>query len=432
MVTQTPNVTNQTTSIFTGTTFTVTPGGADVPVGTTYTWTAPTYAGEVTGGSAQTTPQPNIFGTLTIPTGAGTANYTVTPSYGGCTGIPFTVTVIVTSSCIPVTIDTQPADKNMCAISGNASFTVVATGTSPTYQWQYFNGSTWANVTNGIPAGASYTYATTATLGVTGIITAGNHQYRCYITNCSSGINATSNAAVLTVNAKPTAPISGTITQPNCAVATGSVVLSSLPAGTWTINPGSITGSTASRTISGLATGTYTYTVTNSVGCTSSASVNVVINAQPATPTAPTVGTITQPTCAVATGSVVLSGLPSGNWTINPGGITGSTTSKTISGLAAGTYNYTVTNSVGCTSLGSGNVIVNVQPITPTVTITNPAAVCSPLKVDLTAPAVTAGSTTGLDYTYWTNAAATIAYATPAAAVAGTYYIKGTTAAGCC
>ncbi|MDA6072869.1 hypothetical protein NJT12_24965, partial [Flavobacterium sp. AC] len=73
----------------------------------------------------------------------------------------------------------------------------------------------------------------------------------------------------------------------------------------------------------GLTAGTtYTFTVTNAVGCISAASGNVVFNAQPATPSAPTVGIITHPTCTVATGSVVLNGLPSGNWTINPGNIT--------------------------------------------------------------------------------------------------------------
>jgi len=71
-------------------------------------------------------------------------------------------------------------------------------------------------------------------------------------------------------------------------------------------------------------------------------------------PSTPTVGIITQPTCSVPTGSVVLSGLPSGNWTINPGGITGSTTSTTVSGLAGGAYNFTVTNASGCISDSAG------------------------------------------------------------------------------
>ncbi len=457
----TPVVPNQTTSIMSGGTFNVTPVG--VPVGTTYTWTAPIFTSGVTGTGAQSSPQSNISGTLSIPSGIGTATYTVTPVSGSCTGNTFTVTVTVTSTCVPVIIDTQPTNKSMCATSGVASFTVVAGNSSPfTYQWQYYNGatSTWANVANGSPAGANYSNATTATLDVTGITAPGNYQYRCRVTNCGGANNATSSAATLTVNAPPSAPTVGTITQPTCNVSTGSVVLGGLPAtGTWTVisTPGSImttgtgtsttiinlaqattytftvtdgistctslasgnvginaqpltptpptvgaitppscplptgsvvlgglpasgtwtltryplgitsTGTGSITTIEGLLTGSYNYTVANASGCVSGISSTVVIPAVPPKPAAPGVGTITQPTCASATGSVVLTGLPAGSWEVNPGAITGSTSTTTISGLSAGTYNYTVTNSIGCISLPSLDIVIDPQPPTPSV-----------------------------------------------------------------
>ncbi|WP_163409262.1 T9SS sorting signal type C domain-containing protein [Flavobacterium ajazii] len=78
---------------------------------------------------------------------------------------------------------------------------------------------------------------------------------------------------------------------------------------------------------------------------------------------APTIGTTTYPTCSVVTGSVVLTGLPSGNWTINQTGTvtasynntTANTTSYTINGLVSGTYTFTVTEG-SCTSDASATL----------------------------------------------------------------------------
>jgi hypothetical protein len=285
---------------------------------------------------------------------SGTYTYTVTNA-SGCTSAASANVVIngqPVTQCVQVSIGTQPADNSMQTISGNALFTVAASGTAPfTYQWQYNNGGTWANVANGTPLGAVYSNQTTTTLGVGGITDVGSYQYRSYVTNCTGNNNATSNTATLTVTttALPSAPTVGTITQPTCIVATGSVELNGLPAGNWTINPGSITGSTGSKIISGLAAGTYTFTVTNAAGGTSPASANVVINAQPAVPAAPTV-TVIQSTCAEATGTITVTAPTGIGMTYSIDGLTYTNTTGIFTLVPAGTYTVTAKSSDGCIS----------------------------------------------------------------------------------
>ncbi|HEX9152129.1 MAG TPA: hypothetical protein VF842_08605, partial [Flavobacterium sp.] len=232
-------------------------------------------------------------------------------------------------------------------------------------------------VNNPIPAsGITYTVVGTspfvvAVTNMTGIfssLSVGN--YNVTTTNASGCISP---GTAVTINAQPivpAAPSVGTITQPTCAIATGSVVLSGLPA-TWTAtqsgtSSATIPGTGTSTTISGLAAGTYYYTVSNGT-CTSTTTSAITINAQPAAPAAPSVGTITQPTCTSSTGSVVLSGLPAGNWTVNPGALSGNSATALVTGLSPGTtYNFTVTTAAGCTSQASANVVINPASITST------------------------------------------------------------------
>ena len=231
----------------------------------------------------------------------------------------------------------------------------------------------------------------------------------------------------------------GPIVQPTCAVATGSVVLNGLPgSGSWTLTStlGGITktGTGVSTTISGLVTGTYSFTVTNAAGCNSGPSANIVINTQPVTSAIPTIGTIIQPTCTVATGSVNITGLPdSGLWTLTrtPGGgsLTGTGTNLFIPGLASGTYTYTLTNTAGCSTSASANVVINEQPaipLAPTLgAITNPVCAGATGTIMVTAPTGT-GTTYSIDGLNYTNTTGVITQV-----ASGVYSVTAKSVGGC-
>jgi len=119
--------------------------------------------------------------------------------------------------------------------------------------------------------------------------------------------------------------------------------------------------SSPNYTVSATVSGTYQVKMKSSISPTPMvAEISVVVTSGPS---APTIGTITQPTCAAPTGSILLSGLPSsGTWTLTRGGTssattTGTGTTTTVSGLAAGTYTFTVNNG-SCTSSSSSSAVV--------------------------------------------------------------------------
>ena len=208
--------------------------------------------------------------------------------------------------------------------------------------------------------------------------------YTFVVTDLNSGCESAPSVSITisdTLRIPPPPKVKVT-TIPTCESATGSVLVYGLPSnGNWTLkqvmNGTSaadqgiiISGSGESIPIPKLAGGAYQFYVIDEVsGCPSlpSDSSVIVIPPQPVT-NVPSI-TIDQPTCAVATGKLTFSGLPSVAWTMNGSDgkvYKGNTTGFEIKDVIPGDYSFIVTNDITtCVSLRSGVQTVLPQPITP-------------------------------------------------------------------
>lgn len=99
-----------------------------------------------------------------------------------------------------IVILTQPTNTSTCE-TGTAQFTTSAQGgLSVAYQWQYYNGSSWVDLSNATINGATFSNVTTSQMTVTNPNSTNwnGKQFRCNVTNdCGS---LATNAATLTVN----------------------------------------------------------------------------------------------------------------------------------------------------------------------------------------------------------------------------------------
>ncbi|MCW3086386.1 MAG: hypothetical protein JWP12_3752 [Bacteroidetes bacterium] len=330
--------------------------------GTTFAWTVvQTGVSGATGGSGS-----SIVQTLsTTGSVAGTAVYTITPTAGGCSGTPITVTITVNPT---PNVTATPTSQTIC--SGSAT-SIALTGTVAS---TVFNWTVSQSGASGAVAGSGSSIA--QTLSATGT-TAGTVVYT--ITPSVGGCSGTPVSVTITVNPRPTATATPS-SQSICSGGSTGITLTSNITGTtfsWTVSQSGVSGATASSgttigqvlTATGTTAGTATYTITPSAGGCSGTPITVIITVNPK-PVA-TATPASQTFCTPGTTAIALTSNVTGttfNWTVVQTGVTGATAGSGTSiaqalsttGTVAGTAVYTITPTAGtCT----GN------PITVTITV---------------------------------------------------------------
>lgn len=337
-----------------------------------------TASGAGAGGSYLWQPG-NLSGATITVSPSGNTTYTVTGTdQWGCTG---TDDALVTVNNLPqVTASTPTPD-----ICVGASATLNGNG-AVTYNWQPGNLS-GSSVT--VTPGSSTTYTVTGT--------------------DANGCTATASVLV-TVHTLPN--ISGGNDQDICANGTANLTASGAGSGgTYVWNPGNLAGQ--SITVSPASTTTYTVTGTDSWGCSNGDQVAVIVHQPPSVSAG-----IDKQFCEGGSTTLTATGAQTYVW--QPGGQT--TATITVSGLAVGTYTYTVTGTDqwGCVNNDQANVVVNALP---TITISPDTSVCLG-----EATALTAGG--GVSYV-WQPGSITGNPATVSPLSNTTYTVTGTDANGC-
>ncbi len=336
-------------------------------------------------------------GTGATITPSGATTYTLNP--GGLTGTGFTVTpgasIIYTvtgidavtsctnSNITPVTVSvTVNASPTVGLVSGTSA--TICSGASTTITP---SGATTYTLNPGSLTGTSFTVSpgTSTIYTVTGTD---------ILTSCSNN-SATPVTVNVTVNASPTVTIVGSNSTTVCSGT--SYTITPNGASSYTLNPGSLTGS--NFVVSPLANTIYTITGTNGItscGSNSVSAVTVTITVK-ATPTLALVSAGSVTLCSGKNTIIIPSGATT--YTLNPGALTGS--SFTVSPSVTTIYTVTGTDALtACTSNSAtsitASIVVNANP---NANAGNDVTTCIGDQVNLTA---TGGGTYN-----WSNGANT-------------------------
>lgn len=313
---------------------------------------------------------------------AGTYNVTVTDTMGCSSAASVTISQ-------PAALSVSTGSTNASCGGTNGTASVIASGGVSPYSYLWSNGATTANIT-GLAAG---TYSVTVT-----------------------GINGCSKTASVIINEAggPT----GTITGTNVSCNGGSNGAADL-----TVSGGSTpytynwSNSATTQDVSGLTAGTYSVTITDFNGCQAFRNVSIT---QPAALSTGISGIDANcnGTCDGSANLSVTGGTPVYSYSWSNG-----TTTQDISGVCAGFYKVTVTDSKNCQAIDS--IGIN-QSVGLFLAITGNNVTCNGLNNGSANLTVSGGT---IPYSYlWSNGATSEDLA---GLNIGTYHVTVTDGSGC-
>ncbi|RCR68868.1 putative Ig domain-containing protein [Larkinella punicea] len=330
--------------------------------------------------SGGTSPYSYSLASGTLPTGltlattgvlSGTAteggSFTITvraTGNNGCSGVGAPYILDVTAIPVAV-INTGPVSQTVCSTSP-ASFSVGATNAT-SYQWQRSADNTF-NFPSNLSNSGVYSGTDTPVLTISSVSAQNGYYFRCVVSNEGGPVN--SSGASITVTTLPTVTISY-INPLLCTTGgtQGLVTRSGLNnnGGTYSSSPSSLSLSSSSGSVTtGSSTpGSYTvtYTLPANGGCpVVTATTTLTITAPPTA----TGNAVTQPTCAIPTGTISVTATGNGTIEYSRNG-TDWQTSGLFSGLEPNSYVIRVRSSDNLTCTRNLGFAINAVPSGPTV-----------------------------------------------------------------
>ncbi|MEY2407632.1 MAG: large repetitive protein, partial [Verrucomicrobiota bacterium] len=270
---------------------------------------------------------------------------------GAATSRVATVLVVV-----PPVIVTQPVALSVLP-GATATFTVVATGTAPTFQWK-FNGSPIAGATNSV-------------LTLSGVTASQAGAYKVDVNNAAATV--TSSQVNLTVYQAPvitTQPLDRVLNQGQTTNLSVTATADPTPSFQWWFNGQRLAGATSATltlaSAQGNQSGSYSVVLSNIAGTVTSRVATVLVVVPPVIVTQPVAQSVLPG--ATATFTVVATGTaPTFQWKFNGSPIADATNSVlTLSGVTAsqaGAYKVDVNNAAAAVTSSQVNLTVYQAPV---------------------------------------------------------------------